>query len=42
MLKEAGFEGVEVPIFDAEVESTRRLGERLAALGLDADRCHRP
>jgi D-psicose/D-tagatose/L-ribulose 3-epimerase len=36
MLLDAGFEGVEVPIFDSEVEKYGRLGERLSALGLEA------
>src|SRR5207302_3329066 len=34
MLKDAGYEGIEVPIFDAETEKYERLGERLRDLGL--------
>jgi D-psicose/D-tagatose/L-ribulose 3-epimerase len=34
MLKDAGFEGIEVPIFDADVPKYGPIGERLAALGL--------
>jgi D-psicose/D-tagatose/L-ribulose 3-epimerase len=36
LLREIGYAGVEIPIFDSEVEKYRRLGERLAALGLAA------
>jgi len=36
MLTEAGYEGVEIPIFDAEVEKYERLGRRLEDLGLAA------
>jgi D-psicose/D-tagatose/L-ribulose 3-epimerase len=35
MLKDAGFDGVEVPIFDREVEKYAELGSRLDALGLE-------
>ena len=35
MLKDAGFDGVEIPIFDREVDSYAELGERLAAIGLE-------
>jgi D-psicose/D-tagatose/L-ribulose 3-epimerase len=35
MLADAGFDGVEIPIFDREVEKYAALGERLAALGLE-------
>jgi D-psicose/D-tagatose/L-ribulose 3-epimerase len=35
MLKEAGFDGVEIPIFDREVDKYAELGERLGALGLE-------
>jgi D-psicose/D-tagatose/L-ribulose 3-epimerase len=35
MLKEAGFDGVEIPIFDREVDSYAELGERLDAMGLE-------
>jgi D-psicose/D-tagatose/L-ribulose 3-epimerase len=35
MLKDAGFDGVEIPIFDREVDKYGALGERLAALGLE-------
>lgn len=35
MLKDAGFDGVEVPIFDREVDKYAELGERLGALGLE-------
>jgi D-psicose/D-tagatose/L-ribulose 3-epimerase len=35
MLKEAGFDGVEIPIFDREVDSYAELGERLEAIGLE-------
>ena len=34
MLKDAGYEGIEVPIFDAETDKYARLGERLRDLGL--------
>ncbi|HZR96657.1 MAG TPA: sugar phosphate isomerase/epimerase [Gaiellaceae bacterium] len=34
-LKEIGFDGVEIPIFDREVEKYAALGERLEALGLE-------
>src|SRR6478736_5299639 len=36
LLREIGYAGVEIPIFDSEVEKYRRLGERLSALGLTA------
>jgi D-psicose/D-tagatose/L-ribulose 3-epimerase len=35
LLADAGFDGVEVPIFDREVDKYAALGERLAALGLE-------
>jgi D-psicose/D-tagatose/L-ribulose 3-epimerase len=35
MLKDAGFDGVEVPIFDREVEKYADLGTRLEELGLE-------
>ena len=35
MLRDAGFDGVEIPIFDQEVEKYAALGERLEAIGLD-------
>jgi D-psicose/D-tagatose/L-ribulose 3-epimerase len=35
MLKEVGFDGVEVPIFDREVDKYAELGRRLDALGLE-------
>jgi D-psicose/D-tagatose/L-ribulose 3-epimerase len=35
MLKEAGFDGVEIPIFDREVEKYAALGERLEGIGLE-------
>ena len=35
MLKDAGFDGVEIPIFDREVDSYAELGERLGAIGLE-------
>jgi len=35
MLKEVGFDGVEIPIFDREVDKYGELGERLEALGLE-------
>ena len=34
MLKDAGFDGVEIPIFDREVEKYAELGARLEGLGL--------
>ena len=34
MLKDAGYEAIEVPIFDAETEKYEQLGERLRDLGL--------
>jgi D-psicose/D-tagatose/L-ribulose 3-epimerase len=34
MLKDAGFEGVEVPIFDVDVPKYERVGKRLAEMGL--------
>jgi D-psicose/D-tagatose/L-ribulose 3-epimerase len=34
MLKDAGFDGIEVPIFDAEISKYERLGKRLSELGL--------
>jgi D-psicose/D-tagatose/L-ribulose 3-epimerase len=36
MLLDAGYEGVEIPIFDTEVDKYGRLGKRLADLGLTA------
>src|SRR6478609_1885617 len=36
MLKEAGFDGVEIPIFDREIDTYAELGNRLDALGLEA------
>jgi D-psicose/D-tagatose/L-ribulose 3-epimerase len=35
MLKDAGYEGVEIPIFDREVEKYAELGRRLDRLGLE-------
>jgi D-psicose/D-tagatose/L-ribulose 3-epimerase len=35
MLKDAGYDGVEVPIFDREVDKYTELGARLDALGLE-------
>jgi D-psicose/D-tagatose/L-ribulose 3-epimerase len=35
MLKDAGFDGVEIPIFDREVDKYAELGKRLDALGLE-------
>ncbi len=35
MLKDAGFDGVEIPIFDREVDKYAELGERLDGLGLE-------
>ena len=35
MLKDAGFDGVEIPIFDREVDKYVELGKRLDALGLE-------
>jgi D-psicose/D-tagatose/L-ribulose 3-epimerase len=35
MLKDAGFEGVEIPIFDREVDKYAELGARLEAIGLE-------
>jgi D-psicose/D-tagatose/L-ribulose 3-epimerase len=35
-LQELGFDGVEIPIFDREVEKYAELGERLERLGLEA------
>jgi D-psicose/D-tagatose/L-ribulose 3-epimerase len=35
MLKEAGFDGVEIPIFDRDVEKYAALGERLKEIGLE-------
>jgi D-psicose/D-tagatose/L-ribulose 3-epimerase len=35
MLKDAGFDGVEIPVFDREVDSYAELGERLDAMGLE-------
>jgi D-psicose/D-tagatose/L-ribulose 3-epimerase len=35
MLKDAGFDGVEIPIFDREVDKYAELGARLDALGLE-------
>jgi D-psicose/D-tagatose/L-ribulose 3-epimerase len=34
LLREIGYEGVEIPIFDSEVDKYERLGERLEELGL--------
>ena len=34
-LKEIGFDGVEIPIFDREVDKYAELGERLEAIGLE-------
>ena len=36
MLRDAGYEGVEIPIFDRAVDAYARLGEQLDALGLEA------
>src|SRR5438067_10150437 len=36
MLKDAGFDGVEIPIFDREVEKYAALRERLDRIGLEA------
>src|SRR6478609_3582015 len=36
MLKEAGFDGVEIPIFDREIDTYAELGKRLERLGLEA------
>ncbi len=35
MLKDAGFQGVEIPIFDREVEKYAELGRRLGELGIE-------
>jgi len=35
MLKDAGFDGVEIPIFDREVDTYAELGKRLDGLGLE-------
>src|SRR5713101_6247510 len=35
MLKDAGFDGVEIPIFDREVDKYAELGRRLDELGLE-------
>jgi D-psicose/D-tagatose/L-ribulose 3-epimerase len=35
MLKDAGYDGVEIPIFDREVDKYAQLGARLDALGLE-------
>ena len=35
MLKDAGFDGVEIPIFDREVDKYAELGRRLDAFGLE-------
>jgi len=35
MLKDAGYDGVEIPVFDREVEKYAELGHRLGELGLD-------
>ena len=35
MLEDAGFDGVEIPIFDREVDKYAELGKRLDALGLE-------
>ncbi len=36
LLREIGYDGVEIPIFDSEVGKYERLGKRLAELGLAA------
>ncbi len=36
LLREIGYDGVEIPIFDSEVEKYGRLGRRLEELGLAA------
>ena len=36
MLRGAGYDGVEIPIFDTEVDKYERLGRRLDELGLTA------
>ena len=36
LLREIGYDGVEIPIFDTEAGKYERLGERLAELGLSA------
>ena len=38
MLKDAGFDGVEIPIFDREVDKYAELGRRLDDIGLESDR----
>src|SRR5262249_46355448 len=35
LLKDIGYDGVEVPIFDREVDKYAELGERLRAIGLE-------
>ena len=35
LLKEAGYDGVEIPVFDRELEKYAELGRRLDALGLE-------
>jgi D-psicose/D-tagatose/L-ribulose 3-epimerase len=35
LLKDAGYDGVEIPVFDREVEKYAELGRRLDALGLE-------
>src|SRR5258708_16298456 len=35
MLKDVGFDGVEIPLFDREVDKYAELGERLDDLGLE-------
>src|SRR6266508_2009542 len=35
MVKDAGYDGVEIPIFDREVEKYAELGHRLGELGLE-------
>ena len=35
MLKDVGFDGVEIPIFDREIDKYAELGERLDGLGLE-------
>jgi D-psicose/D-tagatose/L-ribulose 3-epimerase len=35
LLKDIGYDGVEIPLFDREVDKYAELGERLAALGLE-------
>src|SRR5204862_4908051 len=35
MLKDVGFDGVEIPIFDREIDAYAELGRRLDELGLE-------